>query len=384
MSDTPKTLLPEGLHDLLPPDAAFEAEVVYRLAQSFGANGYELVKPPLAEFEDTLLAGVGTALRESIFRMPDPVSHRTLGFRADVTTQVARIATTRLASRPRPLRLMYAAQVLRVRGDQLEPDRQFTQAGIELIGAETGAADVEVIVATTEALDAIGVTNVTVDLALPTLVPAILKGATGVQADRLRTALAHKDVAEIKAAGGSVGEILCKLVEASGVFANAKQKIEKLALPADAKSEWQALVAVAEAVHTAAPGLALTVDAVESRGFEYHTGITFSLFAKGAQREIGRGGRYQLNHGDGRMEPATGATLVVDNLLGVAPPGTTAKRLWMPVGTPRVTVREWQSQGWSVVLALGSDVSAATDAVRLGCSHYLDRGKPVDTKGQKS
>lgn len=384
MSDTPKTLLPEGLHDLLPPDAAFEAETVYRLAQSFGANGYELVKPPLAEFEDTLLAGVGTALRESIFRMPDPVSHRTLGFRADVTTQVARIATTRLASRPRPLRLMYAAQVLRVRGDQLEPDRQFTQAGIELIGAETGAADVEVIVATTEALEAIGVKNVTVDLALPTLVPAILKGATDVQADRLRQALAHKDVAEIRAAGGSAGATLCALVEASGVFADAKQKIEKLTLPPEAKSEWQGLVAVAEAVRAAAPDLALTVDAVESRGFEYHTGITFSLFAKGAQREIGRGGRYRLNHGDGRMEPATGATLVVDNLLGVVPPAPAVKRLWMPVGTPRVTVRDWQNQGWNVVVALDTQANAAADAARLGCTHYLDRGKAVDAKGQKS
>ena len=176
MSDTSKTLLPEGLRDLLPPEAAVEAEVIHTLTQSFGANGYALVKPPLAEFEDTLLAGVGQVLRDRIFRMPDPVSHRSLGFRADVTTQVARIATTRLASQPRPLRLMYAGQVLRVRGDQLEPERQFTQAGIELIGAETGAADAEVILATTEALEAVGVKNLTVDLALPTLVPAILKG----------------------------------------------------------------------------------------------------------------------------------------------------------------------------------------------------------------
>ena len=76
MSDTPKTLLPEGLRDLLPPDAAFEADVVHRLGQSFSANGYDLVKPPLIEFEDTLLAGVGTA------EMKEPVAAGTSSGRA--------------------------------------------------------------------------------------------------------------------------------------------------------------------------------------------------------------------------------------------------------------------------------------------------------------
>src|SRR5689334_11082626 len=185
MSDTPKTLLPEGLRDLLPPEATLEADVMHRLAQSFSRNGYDLVKPPLIEFEDTLLAGVGTVLRESIFRMPDPVSHRTLGVRADVTTQVARIAATRLAQSPRPLRLMYVGPVLRVRGDQLEPERQFTQAGIELIGAAGDAADAEVIMTTVEALQIVGVKDITVDLALPTLVPLILAGASGVEEARL-------------------------------------------------------------------------------------------------------------------------------------------------------------------------------------------------------
>jgi ATP phosphoribosyltransferase regulatory subunit len=379
MSDTSKTLLPEGLRDLLPPDAAFEAEAVYRLTRSFGANGYELVRPPLAEFEDSLLAGVGAVLRERIFRMPDPVSHRTLGFRADMTTQVARIATTRLAARPRPLRLMYAGPVLRVRGDQLAPERQFTQAGIELIGAEAGAADVEAILATTEALEGLGIGGLTVDLALPTLVPAILQAAGGAASERLRTALDHKDVAEIKVAGGTAGALLCALVEASGAFVDAKDRLAHLPLPPAAQREWQALVGVAEAVRGAAPGLGLTVDAVESRGFEYHTGITFSIFARGAQREIGRGGRYRLTHGDGRIEPATGATLIVDTLLDLAPSLGTAQRLWVPADTDRAAVRDWQRQGYSVVAALEPATSPEAAARRAGCTHYLDRGKAVRT-----
>src|SRR5436190_7637472 len=104
MSETSRTLLPEGLRDVLPPDAGFESDAVDRLKGRFAANGYALVQPPLVEFEETLLSGVGTAMSSRIFRMLDPVSHRTLGVRADITTQIARIAATRLAPAPRPLR----------------------------------------------------------------------------------------------------------------------------------------------------------------------------------------------------------------------------------------------------------------------------------------
>ena len=120
------TLLPEGLRDVLPPDAAGEAYLVERLAASFDLNGYDRVAPPLVEFESTLLAGMGAVTAARIFRMVDPISQRTLGIRADVTAQIARLVSTRLKSAPRPLRLMYAGQVLRVKGHQLRPERQFT------------------------------------------------------------------------------------------------------------------------------------------------------------------------------------------------------------------------------------------------------------------
>ena len=90
------TLLPEGLRDILPPDAAAVAALVERLMASFEANGYDRVAPPLVEFESTLLSGMGAATADRIFRMVDPISQRTLGLRADVTAQIARLASTRL------------------------------------------------------------------------------------------------------------------------------------------------------------------------------------------------------------------------------------------------------------------------------------------------
>jgi len=138
-------LLPAGMHDLLPPEAEIEAGVVAQLMATLAAHGYERVKPPLVEFEETLFSGAGAAMANSTFRMMDPVSHRMIGVRADVTPQIARIAATRLGGAPRPLRLSYAGQVLRVRGSEIRPERQIGQVGGELIGAAGPAADVEAI-----------------------------------------------------------------------------------------------------------------------------------------------------------------------------------------------------------------------------------------------
>src|SRR6266436_5105765 len=136
MNDAPHlALLPGGIYDLLPPEAEIEAAGTARLMGVLSAYGYERVKPPLVEFEETLLSEAGAAMASDTFRMMDPISHRMIGVRADMTPQVARIAATRLAHKPRPLRLSYAGQVLRVKGSEMRPERQIGQAGAELIGA---------------------------------------------------------------------------------------------------------------------------------------------------------------------------------------------------------------------------------------------------------
>ncbi|MGB8840349.1 MAG: ATP phosphoribosyltransferase regulatory subunit, partial [Aliidongia sp.] len=124
-------LLPSGLRDVLPPDAQIEAQIVERMMAVLGGHGFDRVKPPLVEFETSLLDGPGAAMAQDTFRLMDPISQRMIGVRADMTLQIARIATTRLKNLPRPLRLSYAGQVLRVRSTQLRPERQFGQIGAE-------------------------------------------------------------------------------------------------------------------------------------------------------------------------------------------------------------------------------------------------------------
>ena len=126
-------MLPTGMCDGIPPLADLEAKAAERLMRSFAAHGYERVKPPIIEFEASLLSGIGSAMESQTLRLMDPVSNRMMGVRSDMTVQVERIATTRLRHSPRPLRLSYAGQVLRVKGSQMRPERQFGQVGVELL-----------------------------------------------------------------------------------------------------------------------------------------------------------------------------------------------------------------------------------------------------------
>ncbi|MCG8354616.1 MAG: ATP phosphoribosyltransferase regulatory subunit, partial [Kiloniellales bacterium] len=202
--DGDRALLPAGLQDVLPPEAAHEAAVVERLIACLSACGYDRVKPPLLEFEEGLLSGTGAKLTQQTFRLMDPVSQRMMALRADMTPQVARIATSRLGAAPRPLRLCYGGQVLRVRGTQLRPERQFGQVGAELIGAPQAEADAEVVLLAVEALEALGVSGLSVDLTQPTLLEAVaeaLKLDITAQ-ESLLAALDHKDTAAVSALAG--------------------------------------------------------------------------------------------------------------------------------------------------------------------------------------
>jgi len=374
-------LLPAGLMDVLPPAAAFEARTVERLIGHCESFGYQRVKPPLIEFEETMLAGSGAALAAETFRLMDPISQRMLALRSDMTMQVARIAASRLAHWPRPLRLAYAGQVMRVRGSQLRPERQFGEVGAEIVGSDAPAADVEVIVMATSALADLGIAGLSVDLGLPTLVPALLGGTPRDAATeaRVRLALDRKDVAALAAMrpelDAATTEMLVRLVMASGPAAPGLAALAALDLPAQAAVERDRLIAVHTRLQAAAPSLTITVDAVENRGFEYHTGVTYAVFAAAASDELGRGGRYRTESG----EAATGVTLFMDAVLRALPRPRARERALLPTDTPLEVAARLRADGWVVVAALEDAQSPLAEAARLGCSHVFVGGalRPV-------
>jgi ATP phosphoribosyltransferase regulatory subunit len=234
-----KSLLPNGLGDGLPPDAAHEADIHNLVLATFAARGYERVEPPLVEFEESLLNGAGEALALSTFRLMDPVSQRMMGVRADMTPQIARIATTRLQKAPRPLRLSYGGSVLRVRGTNLQPDREFRQAGVELIGAAQSRADCEVILLAFEALKAAGAKRLSVDLTLPTLVPDVCRALAldAVVVRRIDVALDRKDAAALTEIGGAAADLFGRLLASAGPVERALPALDAADLPERSAAE---------------------------------------------------------------------------------------------------------------------------------------------------
>jgi ATP phosphoribosyltransferase regulatory subunit len=355
-------LLPEGLRDRLPPQAQALASLVRTLTDVCAAHGYERVAPPLIEYEASLASG---SSRERL-RFTDPVSQMTLALRSDITGQVGRIAVTRLAGQARPLRLMYAGQVARVRGDQLSPERERTQAGAELIGSDSPAAAAEVLAVAVEALTATGLTGLSVDLTMPTLVADL--AAAGWSLGRaslsdVQAWLDGKDVGALRAAGA---DQYVPLIAAAGPVHSALAALKQLDLPNAVLARLDAIAALADGLN----GVSVTLDPTERHGFEYQTWLGFSLFGAGLMAEVGRGGAYTVAHGDGRQEAAIGFSLYVDGLVDLGLGQEARTRVLLPVGTSADIGAELRQQGWITVAAL----EAGAEAKALNCSHIFADG----------
>ncbi len=374
-------LLPRGLRDILPPDAEFEAAVVERLLAAFAARGYERVKPPLIEFEDGFLKSAGADVARQTFRLMDPESRRMLALRSDITPQVARIAATRLKEAARPLRVSYAGQVLQVSGNQLRPERQFGQAGVELIGAETPAADAEVVLLASEALGELGLAELAIDLNLPTLVATVAQslGFDSAAVARLRSVLDRKDEAAVRPIAGPHAELFVALLRAFGPAEVALERLGAISLPEPAKAELTRLEEAVQLIRRHAPGLALTFDPVEHRGFEYQTGLSFILLTPMARGELGRGGRYLTE----AAESATGFTLYTDTLLRALPRPQGGRRLLIGPELPAGEGDRLRREGWITVAALSQESDLIAEARRLGCGHVWTGGaaRPIDSSG---
>lgn len=358
-------LLPEGLHDRLPPAADAAARLEAHVLGVARLYGYEQVDPPLAEFADELASRLKAGGVRDAVRFVDPVSQRTLAIRPDLTAQVGRIAATRMGHHPRPVRLSYAGQVLKLSASRLNPQRAMRQIGCELIGRDTVAAATEIVRVAIEALEAAGVTGIAIDFTLPDLTDTL---AAGLEPEALATL---RDRLDAKDAGGvaAIDARYLPLIEAAGPFDTAIARLRAIDAGKALASRLDGLAQIAASVQGRA---ALTLDPTERHGFEYQSWLGFSIFAAGARGEIGRGGSYTVLHDGGREEPAVGFSLFADPVLDAGFGGAERTRLFLPEGTPLETGAKLRADGWVTVAALEGD---DTPQAQL-CSHVLRDGIP--------
>jgi ATP phosphoribosyltransferase regulatory subunit len=363
-------LLPEGLADRLPPKAEASARLVREVLDTVASHGYRRVMPALAEFEETLVSRLQSASAEDLLRAVDPVSQRSLAIRPDMTAQIGRIAATRMAATPRPLRLCYGGPVMKLRADQLRPERERMQVGAEIIGTDSVAAAVEIVNVAIEALQRAGVEGITIDFTLPDLVPMLAAGPmplSPAEVESVRTRLDAKDAGSLAALGAGAQPYLA-LIEATGPFHRAMERLEEFnAGPAQGAltKRIEALRAIAKPIGW---DITLTLDPTERHGFEYQSWFGFSVFAEGFIGEIGRGGSYSVARTDGESESAMGFSLYPDPLIDAGFGALTAQRLFLPMGHDAERAAALRAKGWITVAALDS----ADDAHALGCEAVLD------------
>ena len=356
-------LLPVGLEDALPRRAAAITKAMREILDAMDAHGYDRVRPPLVEFEQSLAGRMEGVATRRMVRFTDPESLRTLALRSDITVQVGRIAATGMRGAARPLRLCYAGDVALLKADQLDPARQRLQLGAELIGSDSVAAAREAVNLAVEALEAAGVSDISVDFTLPDLVDTLAGDALPLPPDRreaVRRELDTKDAGGLVAAGG---EAYLPLLYATGPFEEAARKLKDIDAGGVLATRLDGLREIAAAMPDR---VRLTLDPTERHGFEYQSWFGFTLHANGARNALGRGGTYAIK---GTDEPATGFSLYIDpilEVLGGAEPGR-RRMLFLPLGHDRDNAVHLRGEGWRTVAAITGDDTPE----RLGCTHRL-------------
>ena len=359
-------LLPDGIDELLPEQAAAVEALRRALLDDCAGWGYRYVIPPLVEFTDSLLVGLGADLDVLTCKFSDRISGRTLGVRADITPQVARIDAHSLAEAG-VTRLCYAGSTLHSTPQSVLSGRSPIQLGAELYGCADIAADLEVIDLMLTLLERADTVEqhgpVTLDVGHVGVYEAVLSdaGIDAEVADAVFDALQRKSLPDLEAVfAGEQSELqtlLVTLVNLHGgvdVLDRARDSLEGIPDAQSALDQLEQVVATVAASH---PDVAVYIDLAELRGFRYHTGLVFAAYLEGFGTAVAKGGRYD-NVGAvfGRNRPATGFAFDL-KALTAASGHQSGTESWIsaPESTdPKLEarIRELRAAGRTVVLAL--------------------------------
>ena len=367
--DNDQGLLPAGLMDLLDPIASQNSQAITTMLNCFAQFGYQRVKPPLVEFERTLLAkGPGAATAAKSFRLMDPLTQNMMALRSDMTAQISRISGTRLAHKPRPLRLAYEGDVMRVLPDRLNSERQLFQTGAELVGFNDATATAEILILGVKALFQVGLTSLTVDLGAPLLADSLMLNLAPDNKNLASTAILNKDIDALNKIDNKEINLIVKVINSSGTNRDALAALIP-EMTEDAGNMMSDLLFVAQQLKDAYPNLQVTLDPLERRGFDYHTGIGFSIFAAGLRGEIARGGAYLTGFG----EPATGLSVYMERVLKGLPVSSPMQSIYMPINIPKQTILNFVDKGRSVIAGRykAEDKMALKEAKQLKCAFIL-------------
>ncbi|KRB84480.1 ATP phosphoribosyltransferase regulatory subunit [Noviherbaspirillum sp. Root189] len=353
----PNWLLPENIADVLPSEARKIEDLRRKLLDNFRSYGYELVMPPMLEYLESLLTGTGQDMDLRIFKLVDQLSGRTMGVRADMTTQVARI-DAHLLNRRSVTRLCYAGSVLHTRPSGLHATREPLQIGAEIYGHAGLEADAEIQELVLASLALAGISQVRLDLCHVGVLRAIIADDDSArnQDAALFALLESKDVPGLMTLSRDFSvqtrEALLALPGLYGdatVIERAREVLPKLAGITRALDELALLV-------KQAGDASVTVDLADLRGYHYHSGAMFAAYVPGLPNAVARGGRYDhVGEAFGRARPATGFSMDLRELARLMPGAERKQAIRAPWGTEpalRQKIEELRQAGEVVIQTL--------------------------------
>ena len=378
MTYADRWLLPEGIEEILPAEAKTIDNLRRRLLDLYSTWGYDMVIPPLVEYTDSLLIGLGRDVDLLTFKMTDQMTGRMLGIRADITPQTARMDAHSFI-RSGTSRLCYAGHVVHTRPKNPLATRTPIQAGIECYGEAGVAADIEVVSLLVESLKLAGLPRLHIDLGHIGIYRALAEfaGLNKSQEDSFFDLLQRKAITEIRiwVKANIVDEQLAGLFLSLPGLAGDKSLLFKAREIFSSISSIQLaldkLAHVADAIEKRYPEVELYFDLGELRGYHYLTGIVFAAFAPGYGNPIASGGRYDhIGEVFGRARPATGFAVDITAISKLG--------LLKPIAVSAIGVVENTDQAqWIAIQKLRQSgeritcIHQQSDWQELGCDRQL-------------
>ncbi len=380
MSLEDRWLLPEGIDEVLPPHARQLESLRRAILDLFQSWGYELVIPPLIEYLESLLTGMGRDLELQTFKITDQLTGRLMGIRADMTPQVARIDAHYL-KREVPTRLCYLGPILHTLPNGFGGSRNPFQIGAELYGHAGLESDIEVLSLMLESLKLAEIPSLWVDMGHVGIFRGLAQ-ATGLSPEQeglLFDGLQRKALPEIAAClkewrvGKPLRDMLIALVDLNGDA--SMLEVARRRLSSAAPSVRQALEELGSiARFVQAQAVHFHFDLADLRGYHYHTGVMFAAYIPGHGQALARGGRYDaIGEVFGHARPATGFSTDLKTLIRLQPEKAVAESgiyaPWPEDPLLAAEIERLRREGNRVICALPGQRGGPE---ALGCNKRLD------------
>jgi len=369
-------LLPEGFRDSLPDLAVKEEKINSFFINLMKKNGYLLVRPPLLEFESSLFFLLEDNNDKNSFRVLDPISQKMMGIRSDITLQIARIACGSLANYPRPLRLCYSGEILKVNNNSLNLSRQEKQIGSEIIGVGNKNCENQVLTMIFEILNKLKIKNFVINFTMPTLINAISKdfNLSKNQIEFIKNKFRNKNTVGLEKISKSF-EIAAKhLLDCVGDASENLKKLKKKKFTKNISFEVSNFINIITRILKDFPTMKILIDPLEVDESNYHTGLAFKVFSK-SFKELFTGGNYSVSN-----ENCIGFSGYIESLIKESKIiSEKQKKIFIPFDLKEKKKKKLQTKSYITLQAIKplNKNQLIKNAKIFKCSYYYENKKII-------